>query len=110
MRVNGLLYIKRAATLPGAESGFNEDGEPIKGNPEYGEPIPCHIRTITDNRRGRYEDGEFRQASYEVLLEQPREHFTADKVKLCRYGDLLGEYDVQSVEPLTVLGRIRITV
>lgn len=110
MRVNGLLYPKLAEAPSGSMDGFNEDGDPIKGVPEYGEAIPCHIKTVTDNRRGRYEDGEFRQATFEVLVEQPAEHFRATEVKLLRDGDDLGEFKVQSVEPLAVLGRIRITV
>ena len=110
MRTNGLLYIKQAATKKGAETGLDEDGNPIKGTSDYGEPIPCHIKTVTDNRRGVYEDGKFRQASFDVLLEQPATPFTAKVVKLLRYGEELGEYDVQSVEPATMLGRIRVTV
>lgn len=110
MRENGLLYIKQAPARSDGETGFDEDGNPIAGVPSYADPIPCYIRTVTDNRKGRYEDGVFRQASFEVLLEQPGEHFTASVVKLERYGDSLGEYTVQSIEPITTQGRIRITV
>lgn len=110
MRTNGLLYIKQAPAPAGSGNGLDADGNPIKGVPDCSDPIPCHVKTVTDNRRGVYEDGKFRQASFDVLLEQPAEPFTAKVVRLIRYGEELGEFTVQCVEPVTMLGRIRVTV
>lgn len=110
MRTNGYLYIKQSAAASGEATGFDGDGDPISGTPTFSSPIPCSIKTVTDSRKGRYEDGIFRQASFEVLLEQPSEPFTAKEIRLERFGETLGDYSVQSVEQATLLGRIIITV
>jgi hypothetical protein len=44
-----------------------------------------------------------------VLIEY-REGFAAERVKLERLGEDLGEFQVLSVEPLTTVGRIQIIV
>jgi hypothetical protein len=110
MRTNGTIYLKLSEALQGAESGFDEDGNPIAATAAWGEPIPCSIRNLSDNRKAKYEDGEYRQSSFEVLIEaqRPEQHIYA--VRLERYGEELGEFKVKSVEPLFSVGRIRIIV
>ena len=62
----------------------------------------------SDNRKGRYEDGEFRQASFTILVECIP--FPYNRVKLERMGENLGEYRVMNAEPLTTVGRTQIVV
>lgn len=103
MRTNGTL---RYEILVGG--GENEYGEAIPAHSEWSEPIDCSIKTNSDNRIGRYDDGIFRMASFTILIELA--DFPYNSVKLERLGENLGEYQVMSAEPLTTVGRIKITV
>jgi len=110
MKTNGLLYIKNPTRLPQGNSGFDSDGNPIVVDEKHLVPLPCSIRTISDGKTGVYEDGKFRVASFEILVEDMGEPFRAQMVKLERYGESLGEYKVQSIEPFPTIGRIKILV
>lgn len=105
MRTNGFLQyeiIKKG-------SDFDKYGEPVTGaSVEWSEPIPCSIKTNSDNCKGKYEDGEFRMASFTVLIEE--QDFNANRIRLERSGRELGEYRVQNIEDLEASGRIKITV
>lgn len=104
MRANGTLQY--LTTIP---AGKNEYGEPIPAQTILSEPIRCSVKTNSDNRKGVYEDGVFRQASFSVLLEsRPTEEF--NRVRLTRDGEYLGEYQVMSREQLKTVGRISILV
>lgn len=103
MRINGLLRYEILS-----DGGIDEFGEVIAPTSEWSEPIPCSIKTNNDNRKGVYEDGEFRQASFTVLVElMPFPH---NRIKLERYDEQLGEYRIMSAEPLTSVGRTQILV
>ena len=91
-----------------ADEVLSEWGEPIKAQSAWSEAIPCSIKTNSDNRKGRYEDGEFRQASFTILVECIP--FPYNRVKLERMGENLGEYRVMNAEPLTTVGRTQIVV
>lgn len=104
MRTNGTLQY--LTTIPASK---NEYGEPIPAQSSFSEPIRCSVKTNSDNRKGMYEDGVFRQASFTVLLEsRPLEEF--NRIKLTRDGEYLGEYQVMSREQLKSVGRISILV
>lgn len=106
MRFNGLL--KYQIELAESEE-LNEYGEiETSQSPSWSDDIPCSIKTNTDTRKGHYEDGEFRQASFTILIELAE--FSAKRVKLSRLDEELGEYRVLSVEPLTTVGRVQILV
>ncbi len=108
MRTNGKLQYQ---TL--SQGGVDVNGEPIAQTASWSDAIACNIKTNSDNRKGVYEDGEFRVASFTVLLEaDPRLKLSDIKrVKLMRNGDeALGEYRVISSEPLLTQGRIQIMV
>lgn len=105
MRYNGTLQILEVTK----ENGTDEYGEPIAAQTAWGDPIPCSVRTSSDTRKGKYEDGEYRHSSFIVLIEW-RDGFSADRIRLERLGEDLGEYGVLSVEPLSTVGRIQIMV
>lgn len=103
MRTNGLLYIE--TRTPG---GVNEHGEPMGDTVQWSEaPLGCLIAPNSDTRLGKYEDGEFRQASYTVLTEG--DWIEAERIRLVRGAENLGEYRVISVRELS-LGRAQIIV
>jgi hypothetical protein len=91
------------------KGGVDEWGEPIPAMTGWSDPIDCNIETNADNRVGKYEDGEFRQASFIVLVESNFPIKTS-RVKLSRYDDELGEYRVLSYTPLPSMGRTKIIV
>lgn len=105
MRYNGTLQILEVT----GENGVDGYGEPIAAQTAWGDPIPCSVRTSSDTRKGKYEDGEYRHSSFIVLIEW-RDGFSADRIRLERLGEVLGEFRVLSVEPLSTVGRIQIMV
>lgn len=103
MRRNG--YIRYEIQMDG---GMNEFGEMIPALACWSDPIPCMVSTVNDDRAGSYADGEFRKASYIILIESAR--IAMDRVSIERYGEDLGEFRVLSVEPIPSMGRIKIMV
>ena len=80
MRYNGSL---KCQTLTGNEQ-MNEYGEPVAAQVSWGDPVPSSIKTNSDTRKGKYEDGEFLMASFTILIEFFA-GFAADRVKLDVY-------------------------
>lgn len=106
MRINGSFSYE--VTSPG---GVNRHGEPIAATTAWSDPINCSIKANYDTRKGKYEDGKFRQASFVVLIESREIDMASIKrLRIMRGRENLGEYDVLSIEPLTSVGRIQITV
>lgn len=104
MRSNGKIWY---AEISGG--GVDGNGEPITSKEEWSEAVECAITTNNDTRKGKYEDGEFRQASFTVLIEGTPEKCPT-RVKLERYGEPLGEYRILSVTPLPLVGRTQFMV
>lgn len=107
MRTNGKLQYQILS--PG---GIDDNGEPIAPTETWSDAIACSIKTNSDNRKGAYEDGEFRMASFIVLLEaDAKQNFESIKrIKLVRGDETLGEYRVICSEPLVTQGRFQIMV
>lgn len=105
MRYNGTIQFEK--TSPGGE---NEYGEPIPAKTEWSEPIKCSIKANSDTRKGKYEDGKFRQASYMVLIETRPLPTNVQRTRLTRLSESLGEYDILNIEPSPSVGRIQIMV
>ena len=51
--------------------GGMKNGKPVKVEEVIGNPIPCNLKTITHNHKGKTIDGVFTQASFEVLIDVP---------------------------------------
>lgn len=106
MRTNGTLSFEVIS-----EEHFDEFGEIVTTEAQWSEPIDCLIKTNSDTRRGAYEDGEFRQASFTILVELSETPFSAaTRLRLTRLGEELGDYRVLSLEPQTTVGRMQIIV
>lgn len=105
MRKNGSISYETAT--PG---GTNEWGEPIPATTGWSDPIDCSIKANSDTRKGRYEDGVFRQASYVVLIEAQTLPTGIKRLRLTRHTEDLGEHDILNIEPLLTAGRIQILV
>ena len=105
MRANGTLQY---AVIDDDAVALNEYGEPVANEQSWSDPIDCSINVNSDNRIGRYEDGEFHVASYTILIETMT--FDHNRIKLTRDGVSLGEFRVISIQPLTTVGRTQILV
>lgn len=90
--------------------GFNEDGEPDAVVQSWSDSFPCHIKTVTNSSKGRYEDGKFNQASYEVLVESYHFPLGIKRVKLVRNDVELGVFAVQGLPTPTTMDRVIIIV
>ena len=107
MRENGHIRFKIVAN----GTPIDSNGDPVAAYEDWSEPIPCLVRTVSDNRKAVYVDGEYRAISLEVLVEMSQPYCTcADSVKIGRNGECLGEFRVIRTESLTTVGRIRIFV
>lgn len=106
MFINGYIY-KSTTTSSYIDS---TTGELVSSEQSWDAGAPCCITTNSDTRRGVYDDGEFRQASYTVIIEMNGKHYSAETVKLERNGEELGEFRVLSIEPITTMGRVKIVV
>lgn len=85
------------------------DGRPAKVEEVISSPIPCNIRTITHNHKGKTIDGVFTQASFDVLIDVPT--FSAERVILTNNrGVCLGEFRVQDIQHLDSVNAVKITV
>ena len=90
-----------------SDGGEDELGRPLEVKVEWSAPLPCRIETNRDTRKGVYEDGKFRQAEFTMLIDGIHQ-FLQKRVKLSRLGELLGEYNVVTVEPLEAVDATKI--
>jgi len=104
MIINGTIQ-----TLLIQESSLDEDGDPIPVEEVWSEAIPCHIKTIKHDYKGIYTDGNFEQASYEILLKI--QEFEAKKIRIQNNrAQVLGEFKVQDIQFLDLVKRIKLLV
>jgi len=89
--------------------GIDADGIPIPSSVEWSEEIPCRVQTVNHNNKGVYQDGKFVQSAYLLFIPLVTP-FSADRVRIVHSGVDLGEFEVQDVEVLTLVGKIKITV
>lgn len=107
MRTNGTLQHQILSM-----AGVDVNGEPVATQETWSDAVACSIKTNSDNRKGAYEDGEFRVASFLILLEaDAKKHYEDIKrVKLVRGSEQLGEYRVICSEAIVTHGRFQIMV
>ncbi|MCE8584881.1 hypothetical protein K0E99_17605 [Bacteroides fragilis] len=75
----------------------------------WSDPIPCQYSANKYNKLGRVSGEHFIRAEYSVLIEE--QPFDAEQIRLKDLnGNVVGEFSVISVEPLTAVCEIRILV
>ena len=106
MRTNGTLQYSKSVG-----GGFDEGGAPIPMEDSWSDPVPCSIRSVMNNSKGRYEDGKFNQTSYDVLVETGSIPLTVTRIRLVRDdGTQLGEFSVQGTPQPMTMCRIKLSV
>ena len=89
--------------------GGMKNGNPVKVTESISSPIPCNLKTVKHDRKGKTVDGEFTQASYEVIVDV--QTFSAERVILHdNRGVRLGEFQVQDIQHLDCVNAVKITV
>ncbi len=89
--------------------GLDDNGDPVAARAALDDPIKCNIKTIKHNNKGVSIDGTFKQASYEILIKL--QDFDAELLTITNSRNKnLGVYDIQDIEFLDVVKRVKITV
>ncbi len=89
--------------------GLDAIGDPIPVVTSWSDPVDCLIITNTRNDKGTYQDGKFTQMAYVVHID--KQPFDAKRVRLTNdRGIELGEFQVQDVQFLDLVRRVKITV
>lgn len=93
------------------ENGFDANGNPISDATAWSVPaLPCLIRTNQHNQKGKVSNGKFEISAYTIHLEMMDE-ISAKRVKLVKdLGGDLGEFEIQDIQYLKLVNRIKITV
>lgn len=100
---NGILRIVAKT------GGGIRNGVPIPVTEGLGEPLPCNIRTVKHDNKGRTIDNVFAQCSYVVFIEI--ETFRAETVELTdNRNNNLGKFKVQDIQHLDAVGVVKIVV
>lgn len=101
--INGTLQVVEK------KGGGMQNGKPIKVEESVGEPIPCNLRTVMHNQKGKTVDGVFTQSSYEVLIEA--RPISAERVILTDSRNVrIGEFRVQDIQYLDIVNAVKIIV
>lgn len=105
---NGTIQI----AIPLGDGGMDANGMPIAINEQFGESIPCNLKTITHNHKGKSIDGEFTNASYEILLDAiVAPHFVSERVRIFdNRKQEIGIFRVQDIQHLDFVGIIKLLV
>ena len=71
--------------------------------------LECRYISTLFNQKGRYEGGTFTQSAYEIVIENM--DFNAKTIRLIdSRGNQVCEKDIQSLEVLETIQRIKITI
>ena len=101
---NGTIKMKTSTG-----GGMNENGDPIPVIEVWGEDVPCRFSTNRHNTNGKYVDGQFIIQSYSIIIALDLA-FKCSFLELFSMGVSLGKFDIQDLQFLTIVGRIKIVV
>lgn len=103
---NGTVEIKQKSEAGGLDpvTGF-----PVKPTASWGDPIPCQYIPVKHNLLAKVNGEPVTLVSYDILIEE--REFVAEQVRLKDIaGNLIGEFSIIQIEPLTAVCEIRIRV
>ncbi len=100
---NGFIEVEQT------KGGGLVNGLPQKAVKTWSEKIPCHILENTEDNKGNYKDGKFKRYAFTIWFEM--QEFNAKRVRLTdNRGRIKGEFEVQSIEFLELVQRVKISV
>ena len=87
------------------------NGIPQAVTESWGEAIPCHIMANMDDHKGTNKDVTFRRLAFTIWIDTPPYSLKAKRVRLTSGSDeVLGEFEVQSIEYVPLTHRTKITL
>ncbi|MGM9810962.1 MAG: hypothetical protein ACI30J_08885 [Paludibacteraceae bacterium] len=99
-------------TSKSSVADVDDNGNPIRAE-EADMEIPCTISVLSEDKKGRYDDGQYKKASYSVTcdLEKVGSSFHPNSIQLIHEfkGDL-GSFQVQRIEYYKLTGTVEIWV
>lgn len=105
--LNGILTYSQIET-----QRLDKYGNPIAENATE-KHVQCFINTSSENRNGRYEDGQFKHATYNVLVDMDsvEDNFNPKRISLLhQQKGNLGSFPVQRIEFYTITRSIELWV
>lgn len=101
---NGILRYKLRP-----DSGFDILGDPLLSVQEWSDEIECFIQTNQHNTKGKTIDGKFILSAYTVFIDS--REIDTDLISLTTdRGKELGEFQIQDIQFLDLVQRVKITV
>ena len=92
---------------------FDEDGHPQSTSEQVVTEAVCNISTLSESRKGQYEDGRYKMCSYSVMIDYSSvdDTFNPKSVELIhdKKGNM-GEFTIQRVEYYSLTKSIEIWV
>lgn len=99
-------FINAQIVVPGH---IDDNGIPVSGSVSWGDDVECKYFAVTNDNKGRYNDGEFKRIAYEITTENM--DFDAKIIRLKdSKGRVICEKEVQSLEELEDVQRVKITI
>ena len=96
-----------------SEEYLDDNGNPISTQNIIGKECRCTINSLSENKKGRYEDGQYNNATYSVSfnMDDVGEKFVPQLVSLIHdYKGDIGSFQVQRVEHYPITRTIEIWV
>lgn len=88
---------------------IDDNGVPVPGTTTWGSDVECKYFANVSNNKGRYEEGEFKQASFEITTEDM--DFIAGVIQLKNSKKaIIATKEVLSLEELEDIQRIKLTI
>ena len=108
-----LVFRNGILTYPqGGTQRLDQDGNPVTASTAE-QSVECYINTSSENRNGRYDDGQFKNATYNVLVDMDsvEDGFNPKRISLRheQKGDL-GAFPVQRIGFYTITRSIELWV
>ena len=107
--INGKAYFATRST----DDYLDENGNPIQTKQLYDVECDCTINTLSEDRKGRYDDGRYRNCSYSVSINMDSvgNTFNPQSVRLeHKNKGALGEFQIQRIEYYELTGTIEVWV
>lgn len=103
MKNGTLQYVKLSG------GGIDNEGDPVSIVQEWSDPIDCLIITLKHDKKGSYTDGKFIASAYEIHVDTLPVEMTKVRLTNSRNMDL-GTFQVQDLQFLDVVGRLKVIV